>query len=128
MTRLTRYWDCRRDDKASRELASPLHATNQQLRPIVVCVSTPLSVCVPQVVDELQKFETQPGVRPFANVKQQHVRIITYNTKLFDISFVPGKLETDTEVLFIRVPGAGKAKFDNDHLEAAGDQLIVAFR
>jgi len=78
-----------------------------------------------QVLAELKSFETLPGIKPFAGLEPSDVGLINYHTTLFDTKLLPGSLKTDTEVLFIRVPGKG---FDRDTLEAPGDQLIVAFR
>jgi hypothetical protein len=50
-----------------------------------------------QVLDELRKFETLPGTKPFANLKPDDLTIINYHTTLFD-GILPGSLKTDTEV------------------------------
>jgi hypothetical protein len=50
-----------------------------------------------QVLTELNDFETLPGVKPFAGLTAKDLKIIHYETTLFD-GILPGKLETDTEV------------------------------
>jgi hypothetical protein len=58
-----------------------------------------------QVLEHLQSFEVMTAARPkpFASLKREDIRIINYNTTIFDPTDFPGAIRTDTEVCAVPV-------------------------
>lgn len=70
-----------------------------------------------QVLVQLKDFETLPGIKPFAGLKQSDVDLINYHTTLFDTKLLPGSITTDTEVRNHWPDGIRRAGYSPELLE-----------